>query len=225
MLHIIDFHAPRGCLSYLLYDSNTLEGILIDPSDELASEYQKTIDHRGITLTHILETHTHADHISHAWDIKATHGVPVAMSEFSPSKRKDIALRDMDTLPIGTHTLTVWHTPGHTNESLTFVLDGHAFTGDTLLLGGTGRTDFQAGSSRDLYASLERILSLPETIVIHPGHNYKGETQSTLAKEKAANPRLAMVVMGDRETFIATMDAHKPPLPELFSESLRHNSL
>lgn len=224
MLTIQHFHAPRGCLSYLLFDPNTLTGILIDPSDELNVAYEEFLNAHKVQLTHILETHTHADHISHAWDIKEKLHVPVAMSSFSPSKRKDIALNDGDTITIGDTTLTVWHTPGHTNESLTFVTEGHIFTGDTLLLGGTGRTDFQAGSSEDLYESLLRIISLPSSTVIHPGHNYKGQTQSTLLYERTNNSRLALVFAGDREGFIKMLDMHKPPLPELFSTSLAHNS-
>lgn len=224
MINIHPFHAPRGCLSYLVYDEDTRNGILIDPSNELAGAYQEIIERYSVQLTHILETHTHADHLSHAWEIQATKGVPVAMSEFSPSKRKDIALKDGDTLSVGGSTLTVWHTPGHTNESLTFVMDGHIFTGDTLLLGGTGRTDFQAGSSADLYESLMRLLRLPPETVVHPGHNYQGKTESTLGHEILHNPRLALVHGGKKEEFIAQMDKHTPPLPELFRQSLLHNS-
>lgn len=223
-MNIQTFHADRGCLSYLLYDKDTLEGILIDPTSELENAYEAFIKSQNISLLYSVETHTHADHSSSSWDIHGALGTPVALSHKAPSSRNDHPLHDGDTLSFGSHTLTVWETPGHTEDSLSFVTEGHIFTGDTLLLGGTGRTDFQGGSSKDLYQSLKRILTLPASTTVHPGHDYKNQQEAPLSHQREHNARLKMVAEGKESTFVELMDNHHPPKPELFDSSISYNA-
>jgi sulfur dioxygenase len=220
------FHADRGCLSYLLTDRETGEAALIDPSMEIVDRYRAYLEEYPETkLVWLLETHTYADHVSASKTLRGETGARIAMSALSPSPSKGRALKDGDEVVFGGSKLTVWGTAGHTNESLTYVADGVIFTGDTLLIGGTGRTDFQLGESEALYASLARILTLPEETVVYPGHDYKRRQSSTLREEKETNGRLQMVAAGKHDEFVAAMDAHHPALPELFKESLRENSL
>jgi sulfur dioxygenase len=220
------FHAERGCLSYLLTDIETHQAVLIDASTEMIGGYWEYLDaHPEVKLAWLLETHTHADHVSAAKELRRETGAKIAMSAASPSPSKDRSLEDGDEIRFGESSVTVWQTSGHTNESLMFVGDGVVFTGDTLLIGGTGRTDFQLGNSGDLYESLRRLRDLPEETAVFPGHDYKGRQSSMLGDEKRGNQRFRLVAEGRRDEFVSVMDAHHPPLPELFKESLKENSL
>ena len=153
----------------------------------------------------------------------------VGLSQFSPTKDNKLKLKDNQVLELEEIKITVWQANGHTNESLVFVLEQDSqtsiFTGDTLFVGGTGRTDFQIGDSQILYQSLERILTLSETTIVYPGHNYQGQTKTTLAVEKLTNPRLKLVLEGKNEEFVSLMNNHKPTKPDIFEESLRWNSI
>lgn len=220
------FHSERGCLSYLLTDTKTNEAALIDASMEIVDEYRDYLKaNPNVKIVRLIETHTHADHISAAKILRNETGAKIVMSEHSPSPSKDRGVKDEDEIVFGQSKLTVWQSFGHTNESLAFVADGMIFSGDTLLIGGTGRTDFQLGESEALYKSLERILTLPDETIVYPGHNYVGKVSSTIGEERTNNTRLQSVVAGDKEKFVEMMNAYQPPLPELFRESLRENSL
>lgn len=213
------FHAPRGCLSYLAFSGG--KGALIDPSVEMIEEYKKTLDGERIELLYILETHTHADHVSAARDLQALYGGRIVMHEKSPSQHKDIGVHDGQVLHLNGTVIRVLYTPGHTNESVTYHIGNALYTGDALLIGGTGRTDFQLGSSEDLYHSLwEKLMTFPDETVVYPAHDYKGRTQSTIGMEKSNNPRLQM----SHEEFVEHMNAHHPPKPELFDEAIAKNS-
>jgi glyoxylase-like metal-dependent hydrolase (beta-lactamase superfamily II) len=225
IFEVTTFHAKRGCLSYLLTDRSTHEAILIDPSLEIIDEYRAYLQtHPEVKLVWLLETHTHADHVSAAKILREETGAKIVMSVASPSPSKDRALEDGERILFGKSEVTTWKTSGHTNESLVFVGKGLVFTGDTLLIGGTGRTDFQLGESEALYESLERVLMLPRETIVYPGHDYQGRQSSTIGAEMRQNARLRLVVEGKRDEFLKVMDAHHPPLPELFEESLRENS-
>lgn len=139
----------------------------------------------------------------------------------APSPHKDVAVRGGETLPLGETPLHIIATPGHTNESISIHTGDAVFTGDALLIGGTGRTDFQLGDSEALYHSLHEALAvLPDEVVVYPAHDYKGRTSSTIGSEKQHNPRLTLA----HDAFIETMNAHHPPKPELFDESIATNS-
>lgn len=223
MLITKPFHSTRGCLSYLVADTDTKDAVIIDPSEEIPLEdYIAALSESNYTLRHILETHTHADHVSSAFALKERTGALVARHHLAPSVRSDVLLRDGDEIAVGGHVLRVLETPGHTNESVSFLTEGAVFTGDVLLIDATGRTDFQLGDSAAEYESLHDImLTLPDETVVWPAHDYQGRTSSTIGNERKTNPRLAWT----REEFIETMDGYHPPKPDLFDVAIAKNSL
>ena len=219
MIKVHQFRSPRGCLSYAI--SVGSECILLDPSVEVADAYLKFLEDNSYTLKYIVESHTHADHIAQDFQIRAATGAKILMHENASSPRKDMSLKDGDRIKIGDSEVKVIYTPGHTNDHISLVAGNNVFTGDALLIGGTGRTDFQRGSSADLYDSLwNKIIPLGDHMRVYPAHNYKGLTHSTIGDEKKNNPRLQM----SREEFIERMDAHHPPKPELFETALKENT-
>ncbi len=219
---IKQFRSERGCLSYILNDNSSKEAILIDPSAEVnTDEYLKYIEDNKLILKYIIDTHTHADHISSAGEIKNIIGSQIIMHKNSPTHKKDIAIEKDTEIDLGDTKVKLIYTPGHTDESISIYVDGAVFTGDTLLIGGTGRTDFQAGDSEALYESIyEKLANLPDDTKVYPAHNYEGKTHSTIKDEKQTNPRMKMT----KDEFIKTLNEHKPEKPELFDIAVEKNS-
>jgi len=226
---ITPFLSQQGVISFLITNSQN-EAVLIDPSFDMAQRIVLEMKEKGLTLKYILDTHTHADFFSARNLFKKLYPeAQIGLSEFSPTKDNELKLKDNQILELDEIKITVWQASGHTNESLIYKLEHLAqtsiFTGDSLLIGGTGRTDFQAGESEALYHTLKRILTLPETTIVYPNHNYQGQTKSTLAVEKITNSRLKLVVEGKKQGFLTLMENHTPPLPDLFEESIAFNSI
>lgn len=193
--------------TYVLADTDTREAVIIDPVDELFERDAELLTEWGLTLTHILETHMHADHVTGGGLLRERTGAKTVVGAKAGADCADVKAAHGATVRFGRHTLEVRETPGHTSGCVTFVEHeaGMAFTGDALLVRGCGRTDFQQGSASTLYASVhEQILSLPDTTRLFPAHDYKGRTMTTVAEEKAHNPRLG----GGRtvEEFVGIMD-------------------
>jgi len=228
-MSITPFLSTQGVISFLITNSQN-EAILIDPSFDMAQKIVLEIKQKSLKLKYILDTHTHADFFSSRALFKALYPeAKVGLSQFSPTKDNELKLKDNQVLELEEIQITVWQANGHTNESLVFVLNQDnqtsIFTGDTLFVGGTGRTDFQIGDSHILYQSLEQILTLPDTTIIYPGHNYQGQTKTTLAVEKLTNPRLKLVLENKKDEFVTLMNNHKPTKPDLFEESLTWNAV
>ncbi len=193
--------------TYLLADTETREAVLIDPVREHFERDSQLLDELELTLTHVLDTHVHADHITSSGLLRRARGCRTAVSAHGGASCPDLLLEDGDVIQFGQHALEVRTTPGHTSGCVTYVLDDHtmAFTGDTLMIRGCGRTDFQEGDARTLYRSVhEKIFSLPDETTLYPGHDYKGRTATTVAEEKRFNPRLG----GGKtvEAFVVIMD-------------------
>lgn len=179
--------------TYLLGDPDTGEALLIDPVLEHIDRDLQIIGELGLTLTMTLDTHVHADHLTAAGQLKTKTGSTIVYPANTGAKGADREMAHGETVQCGAITLQVRHTPGHTASSVTYVLadPSMAFTGDTLLIRGCGRTDFQGGSSAALFTSVHsQIFSLPDTCRLYPGHDYKGRTVTTVAEEKVHNPRL-----------------------------------
>jgi glyoxylase-like metal-dependent hydrolase (beta-lactamase superfamily II)/rhodanese-related sulfurtransferase len=179
--------------TYLLADPESKEAVLIDPVFEQVRRDSALIAELGLKLLYTLDTHVHADHITGAWSLKQRLGSRIVISSQSMAKESDELLNDGDRISFGNYYLDAWATPGHTNSCMTYVLNNRtmAFTGDTLLIRGTGRTDFQQGSASKLYHSIkDRIFSLPDNCLLYPAHDYKGLTCSSVSEEKQYNPRL-----------------------------------
>ncbi len=210
-----------GCRSYLLGCQQTHVAALIDPEISAVERYRGLAARHGMTVRYVIDTHTHADHFSGARELARTLGAQVVMSHLSPAPYVDLRLGDGDMLLVGALRLQAMATPGHTADSTSYIVDGHVFTGDTLLIGGTGRTDLPSGDPDNLYDSLfGRLLKLDPATQIHPAHEYKGRTGSTIAEEVASNPRLQKT---DRAEFVAMMRALNASAPTHLTEALRVN--
>lgn len=216
------FHSARGCLSYILHDPITKEAAIIDSSEEIGLEtYIEFLNENSLLLKYIIETHTHADHVSVAKELRTITSAQVVRHTYAPSPTKDIAVVGNEELLLGKKVIRILYTPGHTNESISLYNGKEVFTGDTLLIGGTGRTDFQIGDSSSLHQSLHITLEdLPLDTLIRPGHDYKGRNQTMLGDEFHTNPRIMMC----ESEFIHTMDNYTPQKPELFDHAIAENS-
>jgi len=177
--------------TYLLASRRGGEALLIDPVFENTDRYLKLLEELDLKLVKVVDTHVHADHVSAMGTLRDATRCVTVMGEQSPVDIVSMRVRDNDPLTIEGLTLTALHTPGHTAESYSFLMDDRVFTGDTLLIRGTGRTDFQNGDPYEQYHSLfDRLLKLPDHTLVYPAHDYKGDTVSTIYEEKTHNPRL-----------------------------------
>lgn len=179
--------------TYLLADEDSRDAVLIDPVRDLFDRDSQLLTELGLTLRYTLETHIHADHVTASGLFRLRLGSRSVVSSQTGASCADILIEDGGTVQFGRHHVEARHTPGHTSGCVSYYLPdrGAVFTGDALFVRGCGRTDFQQGSASDLYDSVHgRILSLPDGTTIYPGHDYKGRTSSTVAEEKAHNPRL-----------------------------------
>ncbi len=177
--------------TYLLGDSE--QAVLIDPVFEHEQRDSALLRELGLQLVATLDTHVHADHVTAAWLLKQRCGSQILLSEDSGAANADRLLKHGDRVSFGTRSLEVRATPGHTSGCLSYVLDDHsmAFTGDSLLIRGCGRTDFQQGSPDKLFSSVKaQILSLPSACLLYPAHDYRGLTVTSVAEEQRFNPRL-----------------------------------
>ncbi len=201
----------ENCFAYLIADPDTREAALVDPRADRVSDYTRELEERGLRLRLVIETHTHADHLSGAAELRARTGAEVALSGRGKSDVATRWLRDGDHLTLGGQKIEVLASPGHTDDSVSLLVDGALLTGDALLIGGAGRTDFQNGSPEALYETLHtRFAGLPGELTVYPGHDYAGRTHSTLAQERQTNPLLRL---SDRERFVSTLRAARQPKP------------
>lgn len=218
------FEPETSTYTYLLADEQTKEAVLIDPVRETIDRDVQVLDDLGLKLTHVLETHVHADHVTSAGLLRERFGAKTVVSKDGGAPCADVLAKDGDTIRFGKHQLEVRQTPGHTNGCVTYVEPETkmAFTGDTLLIRGCGRTDFQQGDARKLYRSVhDKIFTLDDDTKVYPGHDYKGRTMSTVGEEKALNPRLG----GEKteEQFVEIMANLKLAYPKKIDEAVPAN--
>lgn len=212
----------RGCMSYVVGCEKTSAAIVVDPDDGLIDRYLATAAAHGLRIRTLLDTHTHADHFSALSELRDALGAPTAMHRSSSAPFVDIHLEDGETLVVGELRLHVLHTPGHTADSICVRLPGRVLTGDTLLLGGTGRTDLPTGDPDALYDSLfGHLLKLDPELVVHPGHNYRNASPTTLGEQIANNARLQK---RERADFVAHMRNLDLQAPDHLTEALRTNT-
>ncbi|GAA0761172.1 hypothetical protein GCM10009107_44620 [Ideonella azotifigens] len=218
------FDPTSSTYTYLLGDSASGEALLIDPVFEQVPRDLALVQELGLRLVATLDTHVHADHVTGAWRLQQRCGSQIALAEAAGAELVDRPLRHDDRIAFGERFLTVRATPGHTNGCLTYVLDDQhmAFTGDSLLIRGCGRTDFQQGSPQQLFASVrEHILSLPEDCLLYPAHDYRGVTVTSVAEERRFNPRLGGNV--DEGDFTGYMNHLGLPHPKLMAVAVPAN--
>ncbi len=208
-----------NCKTYLL--SSKGQAVLVDPVRERLDRYRAVLANEGLELVMVLETHLHADHLMFNREIRDELRVPFVMHEASPSPLVDRHVREGDVLELGGERIRVLHTPGHTPDSVSYVFDGGVFTGDTLLIGGSGRTDFPGGDPGAQYDAITgKLFKLPGDTIVWPAHDYRGKTSSTIELERATNPRLAERARAD---YVALMNGLNLPFPDRIQEVLQIN--
>ena len=215
------FDPVSSTFTYIVFDETTRDAVIIDPVDEQLERDLAVLTEHQLHLNWIIETHAHADHITSAARLAEHTGAKTAAPELCHIRPATQQLTDADVLEFGNERITARHTAGHTAGSMSFVWRNAVFTGDTLLINGCGRTDFQSGNASALYRSITEILfQLPDDTIVYAGHDYNGKTQSTIGAEKAHNPRIA----GKTEAqFIAIMHALQLPQPKRINEAVPAN--
>ena len=185
------FDITSSTYTYIISSGKGREALIIDPVIENTKEYLSLLKELDLKLVKVIDTHIHADHISGLSELAKKTSCSKIMGEQSASEVIDIKVKDNEKIKIENLELISMHTPGHTDCSYSFLMKDRVFTGDTLLINGTGRTDFQNGNPIDQYHSLfNRILKLPEKTLVYPAHDYKGNTVSSIGEQKKNNPRL-----------------------------------
>jgi sulfur dioxygenase len=210
------FDSVSGTYTYLLASRRGGEALIIDPVLEKVERYLQLIRDLDLKLVKAVDTHLHADHITGLGALRdKTHCITV-MGEQTKADVVSMRLADGDRLTVEGLTLDVIYTPGHTDDSYSFVLPDRVFTGDTLLIRGTGRTDFQNGDARQQYESIfGRLLRLPDATLVYPAHDYKGDTVSTIAEERACNPRLQVRSVDEYVTLMNNLKLANPKMMDV----------
>ena len=217
---IFEHVATGGCQSYLVGCADTCAAALIDPEVRQVDRYLALATRDGLRIRFVIDTHTHADHFSASRRIAERLGAMTVMHRASPAPAIAMRVDDGESIVIGKLRLQVLHTPGHTTDSMCLVGDDRVFTGDTLLIGGTGRTDLPSGDPAALFDSLARLLALDPALLVFPAHDYKGRGHSTIGAEIAGNPRLQQ---RDRAAFVTMMKGLELSMPTHLTEALRTN--
>jgi glyoxylase-like metal-dependent hydrolase (beta-lactamase superfamily II)/rhodanese-related sulfurtransferase len=218
---IFEAVAVGGCRSYIVGCEETCAAVLIDPELSQIDRYVAMAARDGLRIRYLVDTHTHADHFSATQQLARQLGVPVVMHGASPAPFVDLRLQGGELLVVGRLRLQALHTPGHTRDSMCLHVEDRVFTGDTLLIGGTGRTDLPSGDAGALYESLfEGVLRLDPALKVFPAHAYKERSDSTIGRELAENPRLQN---RDRNAFIEMMQSLSLTMPTHVTEALRTN--
>ena len=215
------FDAASSTFTYVLVDPGTRDAVIIDAVDSAFDAYSALIGRERLRLRYVLETHTHADHITAASRLRESTGAKAATPLPCGIVAADLQLEDGEVLRFGGESVRALHTPGHTAGSMSYLWRDCVFTGDTLLIGGCGRTDFQSGDAGALYDSITRILfALPDATVVYPAHDYNGRTSSTIGHERRTNARLAG---RSRDAFIRLMAELGLPRPKLIDLAVPAN--
>ena len=208
--------------TYLLWDLDNREGIIIDPVREQFERDLCLVGELGVRMVYALDTHVHADHVTSLGMLREEMGLKTAVGEPSGVPCADIMLNDGYTLGFGRHTLTALATPGHTDACTSFKVENMVFTGDALLIRGCGRTDFQEGNPEMLYRSItQKLYALPDETLVYPGHDYNGKSVSTIGEEKQYNPRIPSTQT--ESDFAELMNSLNLPRPKHIDEAVPAN--
>jgi sulfur dioxygenase len=214
------FDRESSTYTYLIADREAGVAALIDPVREQVDRDRELVHQLGLRLTHVFDTHVHADHVTGAALLRQLTGARTYASA-NGAPCADVHLKHGDTVTLGYHTIRALSTPGHTDDGLSYWIPGVVFTGDTLLVRGCGRADFQNGDAGQLFDSITRTLfTLPEATVVYPGHDYHGHTASTIGEERRWNPRIAHK---SRDEFVALMASLDLPPPRKLGEAVPAN--
>jgi len=207
------FDTKTSTYTYLIASAKGREAVIIDPVLENVDSYINLLKELDLRLVKVIDTHIHADHVTGATKLKEATSCTTIMGEHTPADTVEIKVKDNDRIYIDDLSIKSIYTPGHTSESYSFLLNNCLFSGDTLLINGTGRTDFQNGSSKDSYHSIfDKLLKLPEDTLLYPGHDYNGKKVSTIGNEKKFNPRLQVNNVDEYIEIMSNLNLSKPEL-------------
>ena len=210
------FDKTSSTYTYLIASTKGREALIIDPVLENIEQYIKLLNELDLKLVKVIDTHIHADHITAASKLKDKTNCTTIMGEHTPSDVVEIKVKDNEIIYVDKLEIKVIYTPGHTKDSYSFLMDDYLFSGDTLLINGTGRTDFQGGNSEDSYNSIfNRLLKLPEETLLYPAHDYNNQKVSTIGKEKKFNPRLQVNGINEYIDIMNNLNLSKPKLMDI----------
>ena len=210
------FDKNSSTYTYLIASAKGREALLIDPVIENIEQYIKLLNELDLKLVKVIDTHIHADHITAASKLKNKTNCTTIMGEHTPSNAVEIKVKDNEIIYVDKLEIKVIYTPGHTKDSYSFLMNDYLFSGDTLLINGTGRTDFQGGNSEDSYNSIfNRLLKLPEETLLYPAHDYNDQKVSTIGKEKKFNPRLQVDSVSEYTDIMNNLNLSKPKLMDI----------
>ena len=207
------FDTKTSTYTYLIASAKGREAVIIDPVLENVENYISLLKDLDLKLVKVIDTHIHADHVTGASKLKQSTNCTTIMGEHTPADAVEIKVKDNELINIDDLKIRSIYTPGHTSESYSFLLDNYLFSGDALLINGTGRTDFQNGSSKDSYYSIfDKLLKLPEDTLLYPGHDYNGKKVSTIGNEKKFNPRLQVNNVDEYIEIMSNLNLSKPEM-------------
>ena len=205
------FDQKSSTYTYLIASSKGREALIIDPVLENVEKYIRLLSELDLKLVKVIDTHIHADHVTAAAKLKDITQCSTIMGEHTPAETVEIKVKDDEYINLDNLKIRAMYTPGHTSDSYSFLMDNYLFSGDTLLINGTGRTDFQNGNAKDAYNSIfNKLLKLPEDTLLYPAHDYKGEKVSTIGKEKKFNPRLQVSSVDEYIDIMSNLNLKKP---------------
>ncbi len=205
------FDTKSSTYTYLISSGKGREALIIDPVLENVNDYIKLLKELELKLVKVIDTHIHADHVTGASKLKNITKCSTIMGENTPADSVEIKVKDDEYIDLEDIKIKAIYTPGHTSDSYSFLMKNHLFSGDTLLINGTGRTDFQNGNAKDSYNSIfNKLLKLPEETLLYPAHDYKGEKVSTIGKEKKQNPRLQVNSVDEYIDIMNNLELKKP---------------
>ena len=210
------FDKISSTYTYLISSGKGREALIIDPVLENVDHYINILIQLDLKLVKVIDTHIHADHISGMAELRDKTNCVTVMGDKAPANVVSMKVSDNEEIKIENIKLKALFTPGHTSESFSFLMNDRVFTGDTLLIKGTGRTDFQNGNSKDAYNSIfKRLLKLPEDTILYPGHDYNGKESSTIGNEKKFNPRLQVKNVDEYVELMSNLNLAKPKLIDI----------
>ena len=205
------FDQKSSTYTYLIASAKGREALIIDPVIENVNQYVQLLKELDLSLVKVIDTHIHADHVTGASKLKDITKCTTIMGDHTPADTVEIRIKDDEYINLDNIKIRAMYTPGHTSDSYSFLMDNYLFSGDTLLINGTGRTDFQNGNSKDAYDSIfNKLLKLPEETLLYPAHDYNGQKVSTIGKEKKQNPRLQVKSVDEYVEIMSNLNLKKP---------------
>ena len=210
------FDQKSSTYTYIIASAEGREALIIDPVLENVEDYIKLLTELNLKLVKVIDTHIHADHVTGAGKLRDKTKCVTIMGEHTPTDAVEIKVKDEEIIKLDQLKIKALYTPGHTSDSFSFLMDNYLFSGDTLLINGTGRTDFQNGNSYDAYDSLfNKLLKLPKNTLVYPAHDYNGKKYSTIENEKNNNPRLQVSSKEEYAEIMNNLNLSNPKMMDI----------